>query len=63
MTHSVHYDTSATMQTNKMQTFLYNYNNILIYMNSYMFRASLAHHLGDNACRRVVVARRCWWKM
>ena len=54
MLHSVHYDTTATMQTNKMQTFRYNYYNILTYINYYMFWASLAHHQGDNACRRVV---------
>ena len=63
MIHSVHYDTTATMQTNKMQTFRYNYSNILIYINSYMFWVSLAHHHGDNVCRRVVVDRRCRWKM
>ena len=37
MIHSVHYDTIATMQTNKMQTFLYNYNNILIYITPTCF--------------------------
>jgi hypothetical protein len=63
MIHFVHCDTTATMQTNKMQTFLYYYINILIYINSYMFWASLAHHQGDHVCRRVVVARRCRWKM
>jgi hypothetical protein len=63
ITHSVRHDATAAMQTKKTQTFLYNYNNILIYIHTYMFWASLAHNPGDNVCRRVVVARRCRWKM
>jgi hypothetical protein len=31
---SVRYDTIGTMQTNKMHTLLYNYNNFYIHINS-----------------------------
>ena len=47
MIRSVHCDTIAAMQINKMQTY-HNYNNILIYINSYMLWASLARHQGEN---------------
>jgi len=33
-----------------MHTFLYNYNNVSVHINSYMFRASLAHDQGFHSC-------------
>jgi len=33
-----------------MHKLLYNCNNVSININSYMFRASLAHHQGVNSC-------------
>jgi len=44
--HSMHYDTIVTLQISQMHTLHYNYNNVLIYINTYTFRASLAHHQG-----------------
>jgi hypothetical protein len=38
------------MQTNKIHTLRYNYNNVLIYINRYMFRPSLAHQQGVRSC-------------
>jgi hypothetical protein len=34
----------ATLYTNKMHTLRYNYSNVSVHINSYMFRASYAHH-------------------
>jgi len=44
------YNTNITMYTNKKHTLRYKYSNVLIYMNFYMFRASLAHHQGVHNC-------------
>ena len=38
------------LQTNKMHTLIYNFNNVLIYKNCYMFRSSLVHHQGVCSC-------------
>lgn len=40
------YNTNVTMYINKKHTLRYNYSNVLIYVNFYMFRASLPHHQG-----------------
>jgi len=37
-------------KTNKMLTLRYYYNNVLAHINSYVFRASLAHHQGVHSC-------------
>jgi len=44
--YSMHYDTIVTLQINQIHTLLYNYNNVLIYINIYTFWASLVHHQG-----------------
>jgi hypothetical protein len=48
--HSLYYDTIVTMSTNKMQSLRYIYNNVLIYIHSYMFWAPLAHCQGVQSC-------------
>jgi hypothetical protein len=48
--HSAHFGNIVTMQSNKMHTFRYNYNNVLIYVNLYVFRATLVYHQGLYGC-------------
>jgi len=44
------------MSNNKKHKLLYNHNNILIYINCYMFRASLVHLQGVKLYKTIVTS-------
>lgn len=50
--HSVQYDTTIVIHTNKWHTLCYNYSNILTYTSSCIFQASMAYHQRVHSCTK-----------